>query len=352
WRAPLQTNNNCIASNILYVNNEANGNNSGNSWSNGMTDLRTAFNTANLCPTITEIRVAGGQTFFASEEGRSNQFISLPKEVNIKGGYDIVSGIQDVYNNKSRLTGSIGSSTDQDNSNVLLDGSNVGNGSYIEGFTFRNGYNIWYNNAPINFNSKDTTGLDFEFRNCSFTSNQGRFGGAIRIHEKDGNEMNIRFLACDFQNNRSNRNGGVVFVKNDSTANIQVAFENCLFTGNKATENGGIIASERRYDGQINVEFINSTLSQNSSEKEGEISTQLNTFPGSSNNKIEFKNSIIWNLGNTADSLFHRSSAFTGLSNSLIKSTNGAIVIGGGSTSFNDTIMSLTNPFVNLIKEL
>ncbi|MDV7402553.1 hypothetical protein RZS08_64625, partial [Arthrospira platensis SPKY1] len=74
-------------SSILYVNDDASGNNDGSSWTDAFNDLQDALALAGSCSGVTEIWVAEG-TYYPTSGADRNISFSMVNGVAIYGGFD------------------------------------------------------------------------------------------------------------------------------------------------------------------------------------------------------------------------------------------------------------------------
>jgi predicted outer membrane repeat protein len=222
----------CPAANILYVNDDATGNNDGTSWTDAFTDLQNALNSP--CPGITQIWVAEGTYKPTSGTDRSISFV-MKNGVEILGGFpntgDPGLGDRDWAAHVTTLSGEIGAMGMADNTlNIIKNtGLNLNATAVIDGFqiAFANGTNVRGGGIENGDNSSPT------IRNCAFLSNVANFGGAIN------NNFNCSptITNCTFIGNQSTVWGGAIFSENTSV----VTLINCSFSGNMG--NPGVIYS-------------------------------------------------------------------------------------------------------------
>ena len=107
---------------ILYVNQAANGNNTGDSWANAFTSLQSALDLAEACNTVQNIWVAAG-TYYPSAYPRQSTPQSsgtiddrsftfhLVNGVALYGGFsgtETTLGERDITNNTTTLSGNLG----------------------------------------------------------------------------------------------------------------------------------------------------------------------------------------------------------------------------------------------------
>jgi hypothetical protein len=211
---------------ILYVNDDASGNNDGSSWTDAFTDLQDALSLANTCSNVTEIWVAEGVYKPTSDTDRNASF-SMQNNLAIYGGFEGTEtqlSQRDWAAHETILSGDIGTANDAaDNSyHVIYNSYNgLNNTAVIDGFTITGG-------------NADGSGLDNRgggmynslvsplIVNCTFIDNQATRGGAVY----NANPSTPTFTNCLFTNNLAN-DGGAAF--NDISS---ARFKNCSFSEN------------------------------------------------------------------------------------------------------------------------
>ncbi|MCO6478202.1 MAG: hypothetical protein J5I94_16345, partial [Phaeodactylibacter sp.] len=247
----------CPAVNILYVNDDATGNNDGSSWTDAFTDLQDALTAANACSNVTEIWVAAGTYKPTTGVDRSISF-TMQNNLAIYGGFPGTPGqegdfgVRDWAGHVTILSGDIGGAANTDNSyrvinNDFTAGDPLAGSAVLDGFTVQDGY-----------------------ADGSFPRNLG--GGMWNSYASP----TIR--NCIFRNNYAVAGGGMF---NDNSAATVI---NCLFTGNTATAAGAGLSNG---GGSQLARIINCTFYGN---------TGPNTITNQSN--AVFTNCIVW--GNDA----------------------------------------------------
>ena len=165
------------ADNIIYVNDDATGANTGASWANAMTDLQAALATAGACSNITQIWVAEGTYKPTSGSDRDASF-------ELKNGLAVYGGFPNTGNpglnernwrtHVTTLSGDIGTpGNNSDNSHHVVSAMmGPGNGAVLDGFTITGG------NAGSGFGGgMIISGISSPtVRNCIFTGNTASLG--------------------------------------------------------------------------------------------------------------------------------------------------------------------------------
>ena len=201
----------CPSSNALYVNANANGNNTGISWSNAFVDLQSALEST--CTGVEEIWVAAG-TYYPSSVNDRNETFLLKNNLALYGGFtgnETQLSERDWENNSTILSGDINQSGNlTGNSYTLVNGSGTDTTAIIDGFTITGG------NADV------TSGDAF---------NPNRSGGGMF-----NNAGSPTVINCTFSGNTANQRGGGIYNSNSSAPTIT----NSTFLGNNAIFGGGM----------------------------------------------------------------------------------------------------------------
>lgn len=245
----------CPAGNTLYVNRNANGNNTGVSWQHAMTSLQAAL--SRNCPGITQIWVAKGTYKPTTDTNRDSAF-RMKNNLAIYGGF---AGIEtsitqrNLRINPTILSGDIGTPNDNsDNSyNVVRNVNNgLNNTAVLDGFIITGGNankGDYFGNrggAAHNFNSAPS------YYNCIFRGNAAADYGGGMFNEGAGIPA---LYNCVFANNTAVYGGGLY---NEGAAPRLI---NCTFAGNLATAAGGAISTF----GAVSPQITNSIVWGNSS---------------------------------------------------------------------------------------
>jgi len=265
---------------ILYVDEDALGNNDGTSWTDAFTTLSQALASGGSlpgCGTIDEIWVAEG-TYVPLDLGgtipadpRSNSFVMLDG-IGIYGGFDgseTMRSQRDPSANETILSG-------QDFTYHVLtnDNNNLDETAILDGFTITGGnadgssLDDRLGGGMYNRNSSPT------INGCRFENNSATFGGGILNRGSDA-----RITNCFFITNTAATGGGI-FNWQDTTSEII----NCVFSQNMASKDGGAIMN----NSSAAPEIINSSFGGNLAGRRG---GGIFTAKSSTNNVV---NSILW----------------------------------------------------------
>lgn len=260
WESPLavSTCHVSFAGNRAYVDSNATGANTGESWANAFKSLQDGIRSALTCG-VKEIWVAKGTYYPDHENGIASNnreaTFGLRKDLAIYGGFsgnETLLSQRNLLLNKTILSGEIGNTgVFGDNSYNVVQGSNVDASAVLDGFTITAG------NADAN------TGI-----------NPASRGGGLYI--ADYGSPTIR--NCLFMKNYAIY-GGAVFAKDYSHAVIS----NCAFTGNSSAGDGSCIYNRPG----SSTSFINCSFSGN----------LMPAIGNGSDNAVLVKNCIIWGNG-------------------------------------------------------
>jgi L-ascorbate metabolism protein UlaG (beta-lactamase superfamily) len=275
---------------VLFVDDDAAGNNNGSNWTDAYIDLQDALNSsANIG--VQEIRIAQG--IYRPDQGSGNipgdrtATFQLINGVVIRGGFagvgELDPDICDIEIYKTVLGGDLTDndfdvnepvvlpyeSARDDNSYHVVTGSGTDGTAVLDGVTISSGnanyfssdhgggmYNIagsptitnckfirnwaWVGGGMYNSNSSPT------LTNCTFSMNSGFGGGGMY----NRNSSNLNLTNCLFTDNSttiplgviveraSDGGGGMRNIRSNST------LANCTFSGNSSTVGGGLYNSE------------------------------------------------------------------------------------------------------------
>lgn len=282
---------------VIYVNDDATGNNSGNNWKNAYKDLQDGLSAAKNGD---ELWVAEG-TYVPGTSASSS--FKMKEGVSLYGGFEGTESKREDRDPRVHITvlsGEIGTVDKTDNVNKILLLSTIDNAITISGFTISKGY------VSDFVGCVEIASSAVIFSDCIFENNEnmGGFasGGAITVSGFDG-PSTPQFINCIFRNNKSNVLGGAVHI-GSSTDNLCI-FTSCLFDGNQAARGGAL------HNGMGGVRTINCTFVNNTADK-GSASY------AASNTSTEHTNAIIWDSNNSPVQTI-RTSVITTVTYSIVR---------------------------------
>ncbi len=241
---------------ILYVNDDASGNNDGSSWTDAFNDLQNALNQARNNPGIAQIWVAEGTYKPTTGTDRGVSF-SMINGVGIYGGFPGLSGqegdfsVRDWVGNETVLSGDIGTpGVNSDNSRQIIANFGLDNTAILDGFTIRDASSDLSNIGNVG-GGMWNNGASPSVRNCTFRNNNAGFhGGGVA-----NNNASPEFINCLFIENSAFA-GGAFRSQLGSPTLI-----NCTFFGNTAQFGGAINGNVGDiFDGPTNHTLINCIL--------------------------------------------------------------------------------------------
>ena len=265
---------------ILYVNDDASGDNDGSSWANAFNDLQDALNQASNNSSITQIWVAEGTYKPTTGTDRGISF-SMVNGIGIYGGFPGLPGqegdfsVRDWAANETVLSGDIGTPGDNsDNSRRIIYNTGLDNTAILDGFTIRDASND-FSGQGSQGGGMWNNGASPSVRNCTFRNNNvGTQGGGVA-----NSDASPEFINCLFIENSAVA-GGALRTELGSPTLI-----NCTFVGNTAQFGGAINGNVANiFDGPTNHTLINCILWGNGAGNE------INNF---TNATIAASNSII-----------------------------------------------------------
>ena len=289
---------------VLFVDNDATGNNNGSNWTDAYTNLQDALNSsANIG--VQEIRIAKG--IYRPDQGSGNipgdrtATFQLINGVVIKGGFAGVSevdpDIRDIEIYETILSGDLADNdfdvndpvvlsyepTRIDNSYHVVTSSGTDSTAVLDGVTISGGNAtslLEYGGGMYNIAGSPT------ISNCTFIRNWAWHGGGMHNSNSSPTLTN-----CTFSLNSGFRGGGM-YNSNSSHPNLT----NCLFTHNSTTIPPGVIVERSvdsgggMYNYHSNPTLANCTFSGNSSRYGGGIYNY--------DSHLIVTNCILWNGGN------------------------------------------------------
>ena len=242
---------------IHYVKWDANGANDGTSWENAYTDLQSALAEASNGD---EVWVAAGTYKPTSTTDRTISF-TLKNGVAVYGGFagtETTRIQRDYETNATILSGDIGIEGDNsDNSYHVVVGSNMNQGTILDGFTITGGKTLEglsLENAGAGLYNKYGSP---SVANVIFMDNEAAFGGGMYNGgdfgdpESGGHPVLTNVI---FQSNSAIEGGGIF-----SENYVHTTLTNVIFDGNSASRVGGGMEDRLGTIDLTNVTFKNNT---------------------------------------------------------------------------------------------
>lgn len=312
----------CQPGYILFVNENATGDDNGSSWADAFTDLQDAIVYANVCLGKTEIWVAEG-TYKPTDNTDRTLSFSMKSNLSILGGFPGTGspGMNDRDWNafETILSGDLGVQGDtSDNSyHVIFNDNNwLDSTAVLDGFTIANGNASGSGDGEWGggmFNN----GVSPTVLNCKFPDN----AAAVRGAGVYNNFASPTFSNCSFIGNSAPNTGGMYnfngsspvltncsFIGNSGRAMFNGAssstvLTNCLFMGNSATTGAGL------FNSSASVVVTNCSFSGNS----GTLGSVMYNFSSSP----VFTNCIVW--GNSSSLILNISGSNPVVTHSIIQ---------------------------------
>ncbi len=340
----------------LYVNALATGNNDGTDWANAYNDLQKAITFASNCTDIQDIWVAAG-TYKPSVHPREvsdygivspgiklNTF-HLVDGVALYGGFsgnETAVSERNLELNKTILSGAIGSSSTQDNSNIVVMSLNDNANTVLDGFHIKDGISLGFFNGTTN---DINTIHDVVIENTTLSYDTGC--GLVLINS------NLTTRNCIISNNENRHVGNGTGISIQGTSNA--TFTNILLEANVGHFTGGIFKNTSSGTVIVNNATITNTQTAYGIENTG-ASLEINNSVTFNNNLGDILGSItgVNNFFNVATDPFINSADADGADNILGTPDDGlmpletGVLVDAGNTSLNTTTTDITGNIRNL----
>ncbi len=222
------------ATEMLYVNQNANGYNSGLNWQDAFIDLQDALEAArNTCPNIKQIWIAKG-TYYPTTNNERDVSFDLVNNVKIYGGF---AGHEDGLSEQNCnailtiLSGDIGvKNNNSDNSQHVVTANGVSRNTWLNCLSITDGNATECGGGMFNDHASPT------LKYISFSGNQAQYGaGLCNI-----NDSNPLVQTSSISNNSANQEGGGIYNKTSSPVICQVFIQK-----NTAKYGAGIFNTEQ-----------------------------------------------------------------------------------------------------------
>lgn len=277
---------------IIYVDNDANGDNNGSSWEDAYTNLQEALEAA---VEDDEIWVAEGIYRPTDTRDRSISF-AMKSNVDMYGGFRGNEDNREDRNfreNETILSGNIGEEERSfDNSHHVVTALNLQEEAILDGFTIRDGYSrnvsleqaTVVRGAGILIDSSEVI-----LNNLHIRENQGRFGGGVSILRGSDVVLSNNI----FSENTAREAGGGLII----TRTVQVDVINNLFVNNRTEGPGAGVYTFRGGGNLVNNTFVNN--------QGGEAGSAITVENGSD---LAVSNVIVWDNPNdvNGDQIFNK----------------------------------------------
>ena len=247
-----------VSTDLIYVDENATGNNTGLTWNDAFNDLQSVLDIAGPG---TDIWVAQGIYKPTSDADRALSFV-IPDSVSVYGGFNATElklNERDFENNMTILSGDIGTEGDStDNSYHVIRG---GNYITLDGIIVERGMANGSNPHSFGGGMYNDNLTDIVIENCMFRNNIAQSqGGAIH---NDNEVTNIQAKNCTFYKNMALESDGGA-VKNENT---EMHFYYCSFIENSDSS----YASAIMYWGNSGSPIIENCTFYNNSSDSGAI---------------------------------------------------------------------------------
>lgn len=255
------------AAGIIFVNDDATGNGTGNCWTNAYTNLQAAIVAAQPGQ---QIWVAQG-TYRPTTGNNRNLSFTLKANVSIYGGFPDNGACTVQQRNwqlyPTRLSGNIGNqNVNTDNSYRVVTAVNTGANAVLDGFYISDAYSNGNGGGILvqaSGNGVQSSPLlqNLQIEN-NYTSTKG--GGAFLYAYTNGT-VSPTFTDVNFVNNVAAFDGGGFCSLSQSGGNLQGNFNGCVFTGNTTPQKGGAFVNWTNAGGIHGINFNSCTFENNTS---------------------------------------------------------------------------------------
>ncbi|MBX3000054.1 MAG: PKD domain-containing protein [Caldilineaceae bacterium] len=282
----------CPAASPIYVHAGAKGSNSGDSWSNALTNLQNGLVLAQRCAAVNEIWVASG--VYTPGTARTTSF-RVSAGVAIYGGFAATETLRterDWVANVTVLSGDIEGNDGVDANGVVTHTANItGSNSYhvlwldgmsgrpITGTTVIDGFTITAGKADGQFAPHGQGGGLYcagsgsgkqcspSLANLTFIGNSALFGAGM-LNNGDNGMSSPTLTGVTFSGNSASFGAGMY--NNGSNGGVSSpSLVNSVFRGNQATSNGGGIFNNGSNGGVSSPSLTDVTFSSNQADSSG-----------------------------------------------------------------------------------
>ncbi|MGI6394138.1 MAG: choice-of-anchor Q domain-containing protein [bacterium] len=308
----------CVFQQVVFVNQEAEGDNDGTSWENAKTNFSDAIENLESCDGQ-EIWVAKGTykpdrcfSIYLDCNSRRNHHFTMKKGVSMYGGFagtEIALGQRDLLNNETILSGDFDGDDTWDETNkvwlnrddnaynvVVIYSENINDPNAIGSETVFDGFTIVGGASEKNDNEYERRGGGLNLmnhapavKNCKFIGNSGESGGVIYgVPAK----TEIIIENSSFYRNIAANRGGAIDLTVESGPDIKLTLSDSRFEENFAVDGGGAAI----YLNKIDLFIENSTFKDNIGKTDGalqirEADLSINSSTFARNKAISEENS-------------------------------------------------------------
>jgi len=209
----------CDLQQRLYVDTDATGNNTGDSWEDAMPDLQHALDLASRCIGITEIWVSEG-IYVPAIEGPDRSF-KIQNGIKLFGGFTGIETLldqRDPESNMTVLSGDLGINGDStDNAFHVLTVTAGADTVTLDGFTIKNGHAFGLTSTEQSGAGIMSTG-NILLQNCTIEECSSLLDGSGIYHS--GNNMTFILSNCTLRSNSGsvikNTGAGIMIISDDN----------------------------------------------------------------------------------------------------------------------------------------
>ncbi len=332
---------------IIYVNAEATGTNTGDSWANAFTELQSALAVAEAGQ---EIWVAAGTYRPDYDPGSDSHTLDRSLYFTLKSGVSLYGGFagtetsrleRDWRTNVTILSGDLlgndgpDLTNNDENSYHVLEAIDVTD-VMLDGFIVQGGKANGTGEGRARAGGLRTANSTITLSNMRFTANDAGGGGAMYLAASQITMDQVEFI----KNNTSSGGGGMWI-----TSSAAVTLTNSLLVENTARNFGGAIYNSS--GSQVTV--INTTIANNSVSSGGGI-FNTNGGSGTDHSFSTVINSILW--GNSGGQIVNFSASGSTNNDSIIQGISGGTVLNANplfvDAANGDFRLQVTSPALNI----
>lgn len=254
-----------LSARVLYVKAGSNGN--GTTWENAFGDLQPALR---IAKNGDQVWIAQGK-YTPSKNNDRVAYFQIADGVELYGGFagfETQIEQRDWFNQRTVLSGEIGTNNTDDNSYTIVYTHNVSARTIIDGIIISGGAaNGYGDNGDIKssgagwYNDGDNCESSPTIKNCIFIDNMAREGAGLYNFARNG-KCAPHIINCRFVNNTADFDGGAIY-NNGNNGICSPEITKCFFESNTATYGASIL--NKGVDGVSKPIIIESVFSENAS---------------------------------------------------------------------------------------